>query len=156
MSKVLRRTAKHLLMVVLCVSCCAVTGCIESSFQLAGSSRLPQWITIPSGLTRKDVSVTMNYYSNPFGPDVKFLEKDKNGRILSKVSGKTRGCPLQGKNPPPGVEPGRGYPGYVVITVDGITEIIEHKKMEPLFYVNDDPIVRNESFAELAKPQHCY
>lgn len=151
MAKSLRRTAKQLLIVALCVSCCAVTGCIESSFQLAGSSRLPKWIAIPQGLTRKDVSVTMNYYVGLFSRTAEFIEKDKNGRILSKASGKVRGlCPLQLKSPPPGSVP--GYPKYEVITVDGITEIIEHREMEPIFYVNDDPTIRKEL---LAGNGHC-
>lgn len=34
-----------------------------------------------------------------------------------------------------------GYPAYEAITVDGITEIIEHRKMEPVFYVTDDASV---------------
>lgn len=147
----LRRAAKHLVIIALCVSCCALTGCVESTFQLANSSRLPKWITIPPGLTRQEVSVTLDYYVTLFGDDVKFIEKDENGRTWSKISGKTRGLyPLCLKNPPPGSVP--GYPLYEIITVDGRTEIIEHKKMEPIFYVNDDPIVRKEL---LAGNGHC-
>ena len=44
--------------------------------------------------------------------------------------------------PPPGFPP--GYPAYEVITVNGITDIIEHRKMEPIFYVTDDPAVWKE------------
>jgi hypothetical protein len=50
--------------------------------------------------------------------------------------------PFYLKNPPQGSAP--GYPAYEIITVDGITEIIEHRKMEPLFYVTDDPAVWKE------------
>ncbi len=153
MLKILRRTAKYSLIIALCVSSCAVTGCSESTFQLADSSRLPKWISIPPGLTRKDVSVTMNYYVGLFGRTAEFIEKDKNGRILSKTSGNLKGlCPLHLKNPPPGSEP--HYPMYEVITLDGITEVIEHKKMEPLFYVNDEPNVRKELLAERGN-NHC-
>lgn len=151
MSKILRRKAKHLLIVALCVSCCAVTGCVESTFQLADSSRLPKWITIPPGLTRTDVSVTMNYYVGLFGRTAEFIEKDEDGKILSKVNGRLKGpCPLLLKNPPAGFSP--GYPTFEVITVNGQTDIIEHKKMEPIFYVNDDPNVRKEL---LAGNGHC-
>jgi len=38
----------------------------------------------------------------------------------------------------------KGYPSYEIITVGGITEIIEHRKMEPIFYVTDDPEVKAE------------
>ena len=35
-----------------------------------------------------------------------------------------------------------GYPAYEVIAIDGITEIVEHRKMEPIFYLSDDPAIR--------------
>lgn len=38
-------------------------------------------------------------------------------------------------------DPPFDYPAYEAITVNGITEIIEHRKMEPIFYVTDDPTV---------------
>jgi hypothetical protein len=48
----------------------------------------------------------------------------------------------------PGLAPvtsqGSPYPAYEIITVDGITDVIEHRKMEPLFYVTDDSAVRGE------------
>jgi len=37
-----------------------------------------------------------------------------------------------------------GYPSYEVITLNGITDIIEHRRMEPIFYVTDDPAVWKE------------
>jgi len=147
MLKLFPRAGKHMLIVALCVSCCAVTGCLESSFELASESRLPKWITIPPGLSRADVSVMMNYYTSPLGGSVKFIVKDENGRILTKVNGKLKDLhPLHLKNSQPGFDP--GYPVYEIITSDGITEIIEHKKMEPKFYVSDDLAVRKELLAE--------
>ncbi len=69
--------------------------------------------------------------------------RDKKGQILTKVYGKEKGLePLQLKNLPKGFD--HGYPSYEVITVNGITEIIEHRKMEPVFYVTDDPAVWKE------------
>jgi hypothetical protein len=38
--------------------------------------------------------------------------------------------------------PKRSHPGYVVITVNGVSEIIEHKKMEPLFYISNKEAVQ--------------
>jgi hypothetical protein len=49
---------------------------------------------------------------------------------------------FQLKHPPPGFPP--GYPSYELITVNGIIEIIEHRKMEPVFYITDDPAVWKE------------
>ncbi len=41
-----------------------------------------------------------------------------------------------------------GYPSYEVITIDGVTDVVEHRAMEPIFYVTDDPKV----LAELRVP----
>jgi hypothetical protein len=143
MLKLFAQASKYIIIVALCVSCCAMNGCVESSFELANTSRLPQWIAIPPGLTRADVSVTMNYSINPLGRDVTFIEKDKKGRDLTKVSGKLKGLyPLHLKNPPAGFDP--GYPAYEIVTLGGTTEIIEHRKMEPTFYVSDDSSVSKE------------
>jgi hypothetical protein len=85
----------------------------------------------------------MSYYVMPWGRSATFISKDKKGKILTKVHGKTRGLgPNSLKHPPPGFPP--GYPAYEVITVNGITEIIEHRQMEPIFYVTDDPAVWKE------------
>jgi len=108
----------------------------ESTFQLANDSRLPKWITIPPGLTRADVSVTMNYYSMPMVDDAQFILRDRKGKVLVKLSGRKKD--LRPKNS------SFAYPAYVAITVNGITDIIEHRKMEPIFYVTDDPAVWKE------------
>ena len=36
------------------------------------------------------------------------------------------------------------YPSYEVITANGITEVIEHRQMEPVFYISDDPRVKEQ------------
>jgi hypothetical protein len=132
---------------VLCaISGSAMSGCRyfpESTFELASESRLPKWFTLPPGLTRGDVSITMNYYVKPWGRSATFiLQNDRNG-TLTKVDANQKGLePLHLKNPPPGFSP--GYPSYEVVTANGVTDIIEHRKMEPIFYVTDDPAVWNE------------
>ena len=115
----------------------------ESTFELAGESRLPKWISLPTGLTRADVSLSMSYYTAPWGGSAKFTLRDTKGQKLTKIGGKLRGLgPLQLKHPPQGFPP--GYPSYEVVTVHGITEVIEHRKQEPLFYLADDPAVWKE------------
>jgi hypothetical protein len=115
----------------------------ESTFELANESRLPKWITLPPGLTRADVSITMSYYIFPWGRNARFILKDTKGQIRTKVSGKEKGSePLQLKHPPPGFP--AGYPAYEVIAANGITEIIEHRKMEPIFFITDDAAVWKE------------
>ncbi len=110
----------------------------EPTFELASQSRLPKWFALPPGLTRADVSLSMSYYTAPWGRSAIFTLQDTKGQIRTKVDGKQKGSePLQRKHPPQGFAP--GYPSYEVITVNGITEVIEHRKMEPLFYITDDP-----------------
>jgi hypothetical protein len=148
MMKIAKQVVRDLtLMIVLGVSLSALAGCRffpESTFQLAKESRLPKWITLPSGLTRADVSVTMSYYISPGARRAEFILQDaKKGKTLAKTVGSQKcGEPFQLKNPPPGFDP--GYPAYEAITVNGATEIIEHRKMEPVFYITDDPDVQKQ------------
>jgi hypothetical protein len=109
----------------------------EASFTLASESRLPKWITLPPGLTRTNVSVTMNDYLFP-SSYASFTFQDTKGKVIQKANVKTK-CVIQLKDPPKGFPP--GYPIYAPITVNGITEIVEHRKMEPVFYITDDPTV---------------
>jgi len=146
MFKIIRRIDRlPLFLIALAISVSAV-GCEwapESTFELATESRLPKWITLPPGLTRADVSLTMSYYVMPWGRNAVFTLRGAKGQVRAKVRGKTRGLgPFQLKHPPQGFPP--GYPSYEVITVNGTTEIIEHRKMEPIFYVTDDPAVWKE------------
>src|SRR5258706_5588221 len=146
MFKIVRRIDKFLLFFVALTILGSAIGCEwfpESTFELASESRLPKWITLPPGLTRTDVSITMSYYSKPWGGSATFILRDTKGQIRTKVAGKVKGLePFQLKHPPPGFPP--GYPAYELITVNGITEIIEHRKMEPIFYITDDPAVWKE------------
>jgi hypothetical protein len=111
----------------------------ESTFQLASESRLPKWVTLPPELTRANASLTMNHRVVPWR-SAQFILRDKNGHILKKENGKMRcRAPFELENPPQRFP--SGYPAYEAITVHGITEIIEHRKMEPIFYVTDDTAV---------------
>jgi hypothetical protein len=142
MSKVAPRIDKSVvLVVVLVISALLVINEYfpEATFELASESRLPGWITLPQGLTRADVSLTMNYYAVPWRR-AKFILQDKNKQTIEKKNGKMRcSASFELKDPPRGFPP--GYPAYEAITVNGVTEIIEHRKMEPIFYVTDDPVV---------------
>lgn len=115
----------------------------ESSFTLANESRLPKWITLPPELTRNNVLLIMSYYVKPWGRTATFTLQDTKSQTINMADAKLKCAhPFQLKNPPP--EFPAGYPSYEAITVNGITEIIEHRKMEPIFYVTDDAAVRKE------------
>lgn len=137
---------RRLLAVVLVVACLPLLGCEffpESTFDLAPESRLPKWFSLPPGLTRGEVTVKMSYYVKPSGRTATFTLSGSKKEKISEVRGTQRGLqPIELKKPPRGYPP--GYPSYEIITVKGITEVIEHRRMEPIFYVTDNPAVLAE------------
>ena len=136
------RTDTFLLVVALCISSCAMSGCVESYFRIASESRLPRGLAIPPGLTRADVSATVDYYT--LGK-AKFILRDKTGRKIGMVTGHIEGSPLHLRKPPQGYEP--RYPVYVLIVIDGVTEIMEHRRPDDILNVTDDPDIREELLA---------
>ncbi len=141
--RIFLRTGKQLLIVAVCVSSCAITGCVESSFTLASESRLPRCIALPPELTRKDVSVRLNLYAPLRGPDAKFELRNRKGKKLAEVKGTVKHA-----DPSPYNE---------IVVVNGITEVVAlkpyraHENMEQngipvaLFYVIDDSCARKEA-----------
>ena len=146
MMKITRRTERYLPVVAWCLLSCVMSGCLESSFQLASESRLPIWEALPQGLTRADVSVTLNYYTTllPGANDAKFILKNGKGEKLSEVMGKLK-CQYPYSS--------ASYPGYDAVVVNGKTEVLEFRKMEPIFYVNDDPAIRKAILADCRRIQ---
>jgi hypothetical protein len=133
----------RLFIAILAAACLTLHGCEhlpESSFELARESRLPKWFTLPPGVLRQDVTVTMKYYIKPSGRISTFILLNMKRQKLAVVNGTQKGLePLKLKNTRPGFPP--GYPLYEIVTVNGVTEIIEHRQMEPIFYITDDPAV---------------
>jgi len=118
-----------------------VTGCTESSFKLSKESRLPKWLNIPDGLSRNDVYVTMDYYVESAGRIAIFKLYDKHGNVLRQVTGKQRGLhPIKLNNPSLKLHK-TNRPLFEIITVDGLTDIIEHRERNSLFHVTDNPKV---------------
>jgi hypothetical protein len=119
-------------------------------FELAPESRLPRWFTLPKGLTRADVTVSMYCYIDSSGRSSTFWLLDKNGSALAKVNTVTQGLEPHyfgddKKNAYGGYDqPEQGYPAYEVEIANGITEVTEFKRMEPVFYITDDPSVRSQ------------
>ena len=140
---------RYALILAVCFCSCALAGCVESNFTLASESKLPKSTILPPGLTRKDVSVTLALYAPLRGPDAKFVIRDRKGKKLAEVKGKTQG-PATSKYLP-------------IVSDEGDTEIIElqpyreHANMEQngravaLFYVIDDPAIANELLDRLQR-----
>jgi hypothetical protein len=139
MSRCFLRTKRYLLIVAICLSLCAINGCVEANWTLANESRLPKGIELPPGLTRKDVSVDMNTYVTLRGQDVKFIVRDRKGKKLAVVKGNSR-----------------PYPNDNIVVIKGITEVlalascmghecyVQDGRVVALFYVVDQPNEGNE------------
>ena len=149
MLKMFLHTKRWVPIAAVCIFACATTGCIESTFNLAKESRLPRGLAIPPGLTRDDVFVTLDFYT--LG-QAKFTLRDKNGKKLTTVTGKTKGDPINLGPYPPG-------PGYEIVVINGVTEIMEcipyrdnanmvqNGHIVALFNVVDNPALRKELLA---------
>ena len=86
----------------------------------------------------------MTYYIGPVsGSTANFVFRDRHGQKVAQFEGAVRDNEPQTLTPTPAAGP-FPYPGYEVVTINGITEIVEHRRMEPFFYINDDPEVRQK------------
>ena len=141
--RLIRNARYALALALLCAACSPTRGCAESDFDLAPASRLPKWFTLPPGISRSDVSVKMTYYISLFADQrrANFVLRDSRGRKLAEVEGEQRGARPFTLTPAPPTGPFQ-YPGYEIVTVNGIIEVIEHRRFEGLFYITDDPKVR--------------
>lgn len=66
-----------------------------------------------------------------------FLLLDKSGRTIDEA--RVWGGSV--KRIHPDSARGQEYPAYLLYTVNGVSDIVEHKRMEPTFRVSDDPEV---------------
>ena len=132
-------------LLVLTAACHPVRGCAESQFELAPESRLPKWFALPAGFERADVTVTLSYYGPLVGSTrtATVTFRGAKGKTLSEVVANVRGREPLTLEPHSDTGP-IPYPSYEVLTVAGINEVIEHRRMEPIFYITDDPNVRRK------------
>jgi len=130
--------ARLLLLLAIGLSVQALSGCVESQFRLAPESRLPKWFAVPDGLRRQDVSVTLTYYSAPWGRRATLSITDPHGKTLRSVR-----TTVEGSEPKViSSIPGGSYPMYEILRRDGITDVVEHRFGGPVFYMTDDSEVR--------------
>jgi len=135
-------TRKYVLIVAICLSCLAISGCVDSTNYLASDSRLPKWFTLPPGLTRADVIVVReSMQPTRRGIDIKVVLYEKKYKKLAEVSGNS--IPL-------------GY--FRINVVNGVPEITgykaqidEHGNRMPYFYVVVDTALKRKLLDEYEK-----
>ena len=92
------------------------------------------------GFDRAAVTVTLAYYVMPWRRTATFKLFDGTGHKRQKVEGALAGREPLTLTPHVYGQP-LPYPAYEVITVNGVVDIVEHRRMEPVFYMTDDPRV---------------
>jgi hypothetical protein len=128
-----------ILLIGLVLSACDLSnpwlGFHESSFELHPSSRLPVWVVAP--VDRRNIKIELHYFTSPFdGDDTLLTLKDIDGNILLEVTGVSEYHPEYWEWAQRD-RVARRYPIFMNVTIEGKTEVIEHKKMEPAFYMSD-------------------
>jgi hypothetical protein len=125
------------------VACSPTRGCIESDFDLAAKSRIPRWFDVPESVQRSDLSVSLDYWIGPVGRTATVTLHRVGGRRLDSVVATMAGSEPYTliRKPATGPIP---YPSYEILTAKGITEVVEHRRMEPIFYIVDDPEVKRK------------
>jgi hypothetical protein len=113
-------------------------GFMESRFRLADESRLPKWFAASGTYPRNDVRVVITLYTHPvfenkvrivlYGPPPE--EKQLDEKIGTRRRLPTKQEELEKKNV-------AVYPSQMIITVDGIDEIFEHRNKGDVLYIVD-------------------
>ena len=78
-------TAQSVICLLVIVCCWGCRYFPESEFELAPESRLPRWFTLPKGISRSDVTVTMYTYIDSSDRSSTFWLLDKNGNTLAII-----------------------------------------------------------------------
>jgi hypothetical protein len=84
----------------------------------------------------------MTYYIGVGGGSTaNFVLRDRDAGKVAEVEGWIRDSQPQTLVPDPGTGP-LPYPNYAIVTIDGITEVIEHRERGSVFYITDDPDIK--------------
>ena len=121
---------------------------LEAQFTLAPESRLPVMLHLPPNVGRRDVLVTLKYFTPAQGKADAALEMtDTHGKVLRSIPVEACWHPvMEGKkNKYGGFDPDT-YPHYRYVRAKGEVEVIEHRR-EPVFRVSDDPALRRQAIA---------
>ena len=120
-------------------------GFLESRFELANDSRVPIWFKQQvNSYSRENLTVILRYYTPFFDVDNAVLTLElKDGSSIKTVTGKNVRHPSMAKVENNCSSRSAIWPRYVTILVNGESEIIQFRKMEPIFYISDEEDMKN-------------
>jgi len=124
-----------------------IAGCVEARLTLSDQSRLPKWVILAEGESRNDFSVKMEWHSTLTGGKIIFKIFEKNSFLSLReyeIATDTENNIQSLHFPSPNRDTPKGFPKYIMISINGIKDIVEQRKMEPIFYMTDDPAVWRE------------
>jgi hypothetical protein len=137
------RLTAPLLPALMSIACTPWRGFLESEFDLAKESSLPSWVEpLPKGCNRDYVRIKLQYWSPPWHVNDVVLIATCGSKTLLSESGRSE-TPEEWYSWAKEDWAKRQYPYFNLITIDGKTEVILHKKMKPIFYVTDQQAIIN-------------
>jgi hypothetical protein len=129
----MRRLIAIFLLIVLSGCYVPGRGYHESSFDLVLESRLLKFIDPDGRKSPRGYKAIVDFYSSP--NSVRFRVWDPAGKNIFDKHGEFWWHPK-------GLQPGQGkdpvYPNHVVVSFDGVVDITEQRKPEPVLYFTDD------------------
>ena len=124
--------------IALVIAIAALAGCYvpgrgyaESQFDLVLDSRLPKFFDPAGRISPLGYKARVEYYSSP--QSVRVIIYDRSGRKVFDKQDKFHWHPADDKE-----HPAAQYPNYVVVSFDGVEDILEQRRPEPLLYLTDD------------------
>jgi hypothetical protein len=109
-------------------------GYAESQFDLVLDSRLPKFFDPAGHISPVGYKARVEYYSSP--DSVRVIIRDPSGHTVFDKQDKFQWHPFDDKE-----HPAAHHPGYVVVSFDGVVDILEHRRQEPFVYLSDDKTV---------------
>ena len=109
-------------------------GYAESQFDLVLDSRLPKFFDRDGHISPVGYKARVEYYSSP--DSVRVIIRDPSGRKVFDKQDKFQWHPFDDKE-----HPAAQHPNYVVVSFDGVVDILEHRRQEPVVYLTDDKTV---------------
>lgn len=149
-----RQLGLLLLLFVWPAGCNPLRGCAESHFELESASRLPRWFDVEVSPEARQHWLAMSYYGGPLPEHVDntvFYLHRSGGGLVQTITGKRCWHPkTRTTADPDGPSNPQADSDYVVVTVNGLTEVIQHNGTNNRFAISDDPVLIDQALRSVA------